>query len=502
MLESEVASSEKLQSLSLDKADSLADSAEGVSAHGTTSNATESRASDAAPTPLLSLPDELILRIYEVLLSLHPGPPLPEHGPKHTTNFLLPLALILLNRRIYAVALPIRQRSLFLHGHVSRRPSPLFPSDQLTRFAPHVRSLDVSISRAFPSSLSASLPSFSSLHTLRLSVQTHLPAAFTDALKSLTTLRELYLRYEALPPYARAEEPDTDDPAFSIGRDLPFLTSLTIDTAHYGGEDLLLRPGGCARLKEVRVKDQMPQRVGIPWATAEKVELWPPNSWLEEWPELIKHLQSAIERPAGFAVKSLTLNLHLLCSIRPPSPTDSSSSDYAVPALLSLLQHPGAASLETLDFMGMRELDWSEEDGVVRLPGVREVRVEEVKGNWQSEQSRSSLPSFLAIFPSLTTLHLTGYAILPPPTVKHLNKLASSSSSSSSSPTIALPSPATLVETEPELKKLLDELSKKETFVELRYRAMKEWEVELRFVRRKGDEGGSATRWEGEWWWL
>ncbi|GAA5908729.1 hypothetical protein JCM6882_008187 [Rhodosporidiobolus microsporus] len=93
------------------------------------------------PVGLLDLADETLVHIYEVLLSLYPLRKDNELGRGRlvSSRYLLPLASILVNRRIYRVALPIRHRVLVLDN-----PKAVPPSEELQRhfFSP-VRYLDV-----------------------------------------------------------------------------------------------------------------------------------------------------------------------------------------------------------------------------------------------------------------------------------------------------------------------------------------------------------------------
>ncbi|GAA5842365.1 hypothetical protein JCM11251_004206 [Rhodosporidiobolus azoricus] len=70
----------------------------------------------ARPAGLLDLPDETLLHVYEILLSLYPLPERRAGGYQLVTHtgYLMPLPPILVNRRIFRIALPVRQRVIFL----------------------------------------------------------------------------------------------------------------------------------------------------------------------------------------------------------------------------------------------------------------------------------------------------------------------------------------------------------------------------------------------------
>ncbi|GAA5905801.1 hypothetical protein JCM6882_000463 [Rhodosporidiobolus microsporus] len=437
----------------------------------------------APPTGLLDLPDELLIRIYAELVSRHPVRTFISDESVHT-HFFLPLRSILVNRRIYRVALPLRQHSLVFANPVW----PSLPEPTRVELEANLRFLELKLCNFFEG-LPEVLPRLKSLSTLRLSARQHLPRGVTDSLKQCTQLRHLYLAVERqyaafLRPGDEAVKEDSD---FSFERDLPFLESLVVNLWN-GGKELLNR-GIPPRLQGVGLFDTYPDSIDAPWWTVPRVHFYPLKGYFRDPWYFVDKVREVIEPDAGFAVKHLIIQVDTVSPVKGEAP-DEYYYEQVIPEMLELLQRTD--TLERLDFVEFQQLEqW---DGEVVLPTIKTLRLSEAHyGRSASDPNflKATL-SFLALFPSLTTLLLAGCTLLTPSSEETITSAASNPLSPS------LPDPTALIANELLLAHLLTALGAT-AIVDLRYRLAAEDEVELRFWREKG---GQSEGFQGEWYWI
>ncbi|BGP15562.1 hypothetical protein JCM10213_001347 [Rhodosporidiobolus nylandii] len=465
---------------SADEVDGLGDVETGGLDNRLSAGASEGEATPLSLDGLLDLPDETLIHIYELLLASYKLPEYPEDLPKQS-RYLLPLDSILVNHRIYNLALQIRQRSFYALGEASEVQDAVQGN---THVHSQATNLDLSRWNCTPG-LANLVPSFTSLTSLRVHCHNHLPEAFTTALKSMHHLRSLDLSCDPLLQRLRPFTKDVDDPNFSIERDLPFLRQFTLYCTYPSSRTLLDR--GIANIEDFTLIDTFPHTCRIPWTTARRLHLYPPKGYFRDPSVFVEKLAEATEPAAGFAIRDLIIEVQTV------SPTKADPDDYyyeqVIPEMLELLQR--TSSIKRLEFRKFCDLD-SWEGCETRLHTVQELSLQETPAGWRNPDAHQHVPSFLALFPSLTTFHLSGCDVLALPTREAIATAALDPLRPS------LPDPLALTRDEPALRALLDVL-KKSGVLEFRYRATSDSSVELRFRR---ETAAADVELEGQWWWL
>ncbi|GAA6023578.1 hypothetical protein JCM10207_005720 [Rhodosporidiobolus poonsookiae] len=401
--------------------------------------------------PSLFLPDELLSHVYEHLLP--PMPPCDDWRDRkdlHKSS-LMPTSLILDNRRILRVAQPIQRRTLALVLSGRRN-----PQADLTRLA-----------------------------------KDYLPKRVTDSLKLLTNVRHLHLRAErsvsrelrtAVWVTIPAGE-ELDDLSFSVERDLPHLQHLTVAGSRDFSRAVL--DNGVRGVECLTLVGTFPGDTILPWSTIRSLELVSvEGGYFREGRNLVAQLKAALEQDA-VALESLTLKHANIDLQRHPDAEYNMVYREELPRdLLELLQLQ--TTLRRVELRGFTYLLWWDCD--LQLPSVEVLVFEEKGDRFSPDSNLDSLTPFLAIFPSLHTLHLVFLSLVPASTRATL--LAADPLGPALSP------PDTFVHNAPELQKVLELLERSEV-VDLRYRVHADAPVELRFKRETKREP-----FEAEWWWL
>ncbi|BGP15585.1 hypothetical protein JCM10213_005379 [Rhodosporidiobolus nylandii] len=443
---------------------------------GLTEDAMEAEALPPSPVGLLDLPDETLFGVYELLLSSHKKPLSLDHYEASPTGLVLPLPPVLVNRRIYSLAHPLRYSILTIaHQWPSSMPS----------FAHSLRRLDIVV-REIPPELAPFLRACTSLTSFRLQVSHHIPKSVTDAMKGLRSLRELSAGAKSFDAeYPRYDGGEPDDPSFSIERDMPWLEKLTLDYINVpmGGWWL---DNGVSNIRDFTLCATFPTGCAIPWTTASRLHLYPPKGYFRDPFLFVQKVAGATEPAAGFAIRDLIIEVQTV------SPKKADPGEYyyeqVIPEMLELLQR--TSSIKRLEFREFCEFQ-SWEGCETRLHTVQELSLQE-SAEWPARDAHRHIPAFLALFPSLTTFHLSGFDVLTLFTREAIATAASFPLRPS------LPDPLDLVRDEPVLRVLLDVLQRSGV-LDFRYRATSNSGGELRFRR---ETVAKDIEFEGEWWWL
>ncbi|GAA5898227.1 hypothetical protein JCM6882_000107 [Rhodosporidiobolus microsporus] len=240
------------------------------------------------PTSLLDLPDELLLTIFERVYRL--SLPHPDDDSLRTGS-LLPPSTLMVNKRIFEIASPLRPRYL----STPRDPVKLdrFFPDILSR--PHILSLvehlSTELHMPLPALPSFSLSLFTSLTSLTICFRDTVsdpanywdavPRQVTDMLKKLRHLHALKLTGFA---------PDLEDTSFSLDKDIPSLRVLDVES------DDVLRTflvSGSTRLESLTTRTSGLAILAIPWHTLRRVRLVPEGVQVDEPDDLVQAVQSA-----------------------------------------------------------------------------------------------------------------------------------------------------------------------------------------------------------------
>ncbi|GAA5854798.1 hypothetical protein JCM8547_004075 [Rhodosporidiobolus lusitaniae] len=370
------------------------------------------------PLSLLDLPDETIQQVYEALLSLlQRVPTLAVDAP---ATLALPLDSILVNKRVCRIALPVWWRRL----HLTEKHTVSFNLERYTHLTRNVHEFVLQSSPCpgwlsqlwrFPSLLMALLPHLNDVSLF--GTVPHLPDRF------------------------------------SLQENLPQVRALSLNTARSGN---VLISRSASTVKRSRVTDPFPGRCAIPWRTAEEVHLAPSKGQFQDWQRFIDAVKEATEPSAGFAIRSLILEVKHLSLNRSPL------ADHYYP------QQTTGIVFSTVTTLALTEHHIT-----------------------PHQHSYSSLPSFLAMFPSLETFHLIGCDLFHPFNRKELSIPSSSSPSS-----FPLPSLDVLRTRAMQLTKPINLLEKTKVR-HFRYRVDGRAEVQMRWTRE--EENGEFS---GEWWWL
>ncbi|BGP15581.1 hypothetical protein JCM10213_005375 [Rhodosporidiobolus nylandii] len=458
----------------------------GVETGGTDSRlsagAMEDGASSPSPVGLLNLPDETLVRIYELLAAmLHKPCQYYESKSIHP----LPLAPITVNRRIYRLALPVRQQILQVRRSKARTlPRALRKSPDL---ASRVRSLEIELHHDNVCGKFLSL--FTSLVSLRLKSYLHLPKSFTDALSGLKNLRNLELKVGDLSHNLRPTEPYPDDPTFSLEQ-LPSLRKLMLGIECQGGPFMR---NGVANVRDLSLaSDGPPVRAPLPYSTLSRLYLKADKGYFRSPDVFLDSFWQATEPGKVFAVKHLVLDVDTLdlriASESEAEEEDCYSCEQTIPDLFKILQDR-TTSLERLECVGFDQLNWSKCE--IRLPTVKELVLEEEPYASYNDWCRDGIASFIELCCSMTSFRLAGCSLLSAVAIEAV----AAASENPLDPSLLIPHQ--LVADEERLAELLEELQQTEV-VDSRLRTNCESTVELRFQR---ETAACEIAFEGEWWW-
>ncbi|GAA5949652.1 hypothetical protein JCM10213_001341 [Rhodosporidiobolus nylandii] len=358
--------------------------------------AIEGEASALSPVGLLDLPDELLLRIYELLASLCDMPYLPyERGPPLTSH-ALPLSAITINRRLCSIALPVREQVLRLqthhiHSHVDYALETGAPHADCVRHLEIDLTGDVGPGRQGAHWVAPLITVFPFLITLSLKGPYGLPTAFTDSLKQLSRLRELSLTAGR---FSNLDLPE--DRSFSLEQ-LPALKTLTLGQV-YGNPYPILRRG-VANIQDLTV-DILTDL--LPWSTAERIHLAPRKGYIADPDYLLDRVWEATAPGKIFAVKDLVIEVES-CNFSVSDNPDE-TGNWVIPELLDLLHQRGVA-LERLELRHFLTLVWG--NCCVQIPSVTEY-VLSCPGYYPARRAehdlRNLLPS-LFFFLMLSSAH-------------------------------------------------------------------------------------------------
>ncbi|BGP15559.1 hypothetical protein JCM10213_001350 [Rhodosporidiobolus nylandii] len=438
---------------------------------------------DGAPATvgLLDLPDETLVHVYELLAALlHKPNPQYHCGPPH----VLPLGSITVNRRIYRLALPVRQQILCI-SPLRRRPF----RDALNSapyLAQHVRYLEVKDFEEF--NLDNLLSFFTSLVTLRLWDSSRRTHSFGDTLSKCKNLRNLDLNVWASPSHWHENGEDPED--FSL-EELPSLEKLTL-----GGlcqEGFFLR-NGVSNIKDLTLMSDGPTKnAPMPYSTLSRLHLRGGKGYFRSPAHVLNSFWDATEPGKVFAVKHLVLDVETFdLHMASESETEEQggySCEQAIPDLFEILQDR-TTSLERLDCIGFVSI-WGGETEL-RLPTIKQLVLEERPQARYNDCGPGDVYGFVDLCPSITAFHLAGCSLFSLSTVEAVTAAAAEPLDPS------LPSPPQLIQDEPDLSVLLQTLQKT-AVVDFRYRVKSDSSVELRFKR---EAAADFVEFEGEWWWM
>ncbi|BGP15591.1 hypothetical protein JCM10213v2_003570 [Rhodosporidiobolus nylandii] len=306
-------------------------------------------------------------------------------------------------------------------------------------------------------------------------------------MKGLRSLQELSAGAKSFDAeYSRYAGGEPDDPSFSIERDMPWLEKLTLDYIHLPMGGWWLN-NGVSNIRDFTLCATYPTGYAIPWTTASRLHLYPRKDYFRAPYEFAQTIRKATERSAGFAVQDLVIEVVTIASEK-AEPGDF-YYEQVIPEMLELLQR--TSSLKRLEFREVHEFQ-SWEDCETRLHKGQELSLQETPADWRDPDAHRHIPAFLALFPSLTTFHLSG------PDVLTLSTREAIATAASSPLRLSLPDPLDLVRDEPVLRAMLDTLEKIGV-LEFRYRITSDSSVELRFSR---ETAAKDNEFEGEWWWM
>ncbi|GAA5949708.1 hypothetical protein JCM10213_001364 [Rhodosporidiobolus nylandii] len=417
----------------------------------TGSRLTEGAIEVEAPSPvgLLDLPDETVVHIYELLSALLHKPSLYDYvGPPHA----LPLASVTVNRRIYRLALPVRQQIL------------------APDLAERVRYLELE-ECTDDCNLADILPLFSSLVTLRFFLPSHMTQSFANTLAGLKNLRNLDIDVFAAPPEWGPASPA--DPDLSL-EDLPALRVLTLRLLC--DEGFFLRNGA-----------------PMPYSTLSRLRLEASKGYFRSPDDLLNSFWDATEPGKVFAVKHLVLLVKTF-DLRIASESEAEeeggySYEQTIPELFEILQDR-TTSLERLDCVGFACIWGSETE--LRLPTVKQLVLEQHPRAMYEACGPGGVYGYIELCPSITAFYLAGCSLFSRSTVEAVGAAAAEPLDPS------LPSPLQLIRDEPDLSELLETLQ--ETAVtDFRYRVKSDSSVEMRFKR---ETAAGDVEFHGEWWWM
>ncbi|BGP15545.1 hypothetical protein JCM10213v2_003524 [Rhodosporidiobolus nylandii] len=443
----------------------------------TGSRLTEGAIEVEAPSPvgLLDLPDETVVHIYELLSALLHKPSLYDYvGPPHA----LPLASVTVNRRIYRLALPVRQQILCIHS--GRRRPFRDALDRAPDLAERVRYLELE-ECTDDCNLADILPLFSSLVTLRFFLPSHMTQSFANTLAGLKNLRNLDIDVFAAPPEWGPASPA--DPDLSL-EDLPALRVLTLRLLC--DEGFFLR-NGVSNITDLTLTSDGPT------STLSRLRLEASKGYFRSPDDLLNSFWDATEPGKVFAVKHLVLLVKTF-DLRIASESEAEeeggySYEQTIPELFEILQDR-TTSLERLDCVGFACIWGSETE--LRLPTVKQLVLEQHPRAMYEACGPGGVYGYIELCPSITAFYLAGCSLFSRSTVEAVGAAAAEPLDPS------LPSPLQLIRDEPDLSELLETLQ--ETAVtDFRYRVKSDSSVEMRFKR---ETAAGDVEFHGEWWWM
>lgn len=248
----------------------------------------------SAPVPLLRLPDELLLHVFELVCE--------EHQHSRLFDARPPMHYLRICKRINALILPRWYRKLVVPSYGSR--SDLFMTGLLRHQKVHslVQDIDFDVT---PDAMHLHMLVVSQLHALRsLSVsfeelyeeeEEEIPDSFQNLLADLPLLRRLTFR--SAPPF------EDGFAYFLLSERAP-----TIEHIECFGESLLTDILGALQLRSLKLRS-VPDVVVIPWLDLERLELTSHHFNKVTYEKLLKSVKQEVRSSSElsrFAARELT----------------------------------------------------------------------------------------------------------------------------------------------------------------------------------------------------
>ncbi|POY71916.1 hypothetical protein BMF94_5052 [Rhodotorula taiwanensis] len=335
----------------------------------------------SAPVPLLRLPDELLLHVFELVCE--------EHQHSRLFDARPPMHYLRICKRINALILPRWYRKLVVPSYGSR--SDLFMTGLLRHQKVHslVQDIDFDVT---PDAMHLHMLVVSQLHALRsLSVsfeelyeeeEEEIPDSFQNLLADLPLLRRLTFR--SAPPF------EDGFAYFLLSERAP-----TIEHIECFGESLLTDILGALQLRSLKLRS-VPDVVVIPWLDLERLELTSHHFNKVTYEKLLKSVKQETQRG------EVPLKLrHLVCdlSYQDPATTKQISLDAFYDHFLWTLRRSPLVALE----ITLKE-PFSTVFKGYDVPSVRSLTVTTTAGLHEKD-CLAVLGSFLGLFSNLS--HLT-----------------------------------------------------------------------------------------------